>query len=114
MLILQGAQSHERDRTDDFADLARRRAEGVVLTDPRLLPEADRRLYVRRTLREDHQFRILNRPEGAQSKFDKLAGSLYDFFPRHRPALLPRLRRLGRSTCRSSSRSATYTPRTLA
>jgi uncharacterized protein (DUF2252 family) len=81
MLILQGARSPERDRTDAYAALARRVADGdAVVVHPALLPPYERRLHVRRTLREDHQFRILNRPEGAQSKFDKLADDLYDFF----------------------------------
>ena len=31
-------------------------------------------------MREDHQFRIHNRPEGAQAKFDKLAKSAFKFF----------------------------------
>ena len=80
MLLLQGAHTPERDRTDAFADYARRRGDGEVLCPPLLLPEWERRLYVRRTIREDHQFRILNRPEGAQHKFDKLAGDAFDFF----------------------------------
>ena len=81
MLIIQGARSPERDRTDAFRAYAERVADPeVVVVPPLLLPDWERRLYVRRTLREDHQFRILNRPEGAQSKFDKLADSLYDFF----------------------------------
>jgi uncharacterized protein (DUF2252 family) len=47
---------------------------------PLLLPKEQRRLYVRETLREDHRFRIRNRPEGAQAKFDKLSESLFTFF----------------------------------
>ena len=81
MLILQGARSPERDRTEAYSGLARRIADAdVVAFHPLAMPPYERRLHVRRTLREDHQFRILNRPEGAQSKFDKLADGLYDFF----------------------------------
>jgi uncharacterized protein (DUF2252 family) len=81
MLILQGARSPERDRGDAFRDLARRVADAdTVARHPLDLDAYARRRYVRHTLREDHQFRILNRPEGAQSKFDKLAEDVYDFF----------------------------------
>ena len=80
MLILQGARTPERDRTDAFREYARRVASEAVTVPPLLLDGHERRVYVRRTLREDHAFRILNRPEGAQSKFDKLADGLYDFF----------------------------------
>ena len=80
MIILQDPRGTERDRTDAFEEFARRRAEGAVVVPPLLLKQDERRLYVRRTLREDHQFRIHNRPEGAQAKFDKLAASPFVFF----------------------------------
>ncbi|MDX1547296.1 MAG: DUF2252 family protein [Rhodothermales bacterium] len=80
MIILQTPRTDERDRSDAFHAFARRRADGDVLVPPLLLPEEQRRLYVRRTLREDHQFRIRNHPEGAQAKFDKLAGAAFKFF----------------------------------
>lgn len=80
MIIIPNTALDDRDRTEDFAELARRRVDGTLVIPPRLLPKEERRLYVRATLREDHQFRINNRPEGAQSKFDKLADSLFKFF----------------------------------
>jgi len=79
MLLIPRTQS-EADWRDAFADLARRVARGEVPRHPLDLDADARRLYVRRTLREDHRFRIHNRPEGAQRKFDKLARSALDFF----------------------------------
>lgn len=70
----------ETDRTDAFRDFVRRRAEGEFLTPPLLLPDEQRRRYVRQTLREDHQFRLRHHPEGAQARFDKLAESPFTFF----------------------------------
>ncbi|MAS92361.1 MAG: hypothetical protein CMO55_04125 [Verrucomicrobiales bacterium] len=70
----------EADRTEYFARLAEKRASGQFALSPLNLSDEQRRLYVRETLREDHQFRILNRPEGAQAKFDKLANSVFKFF----------------------------------
>jgi uncharacterized protein (DUF2252 family) len=61
-------------------EFARRRAAGEILVPPTMLSKEDRRLHIRRTLREDHEFRVQNRPEGAQAKFDKLATSAWTFF----------------------------------
>lgn len=80
MEIIEQSQSEDYDYTDVFTEFARRRAAGEVLVPPALLSPYERRLYVRATLREDHQFRIRNRPEGAQAKFDKLADSTWNFF----------------------------------
>ncbi len=80
MIIIPDISRNDNDRTEAFAELARQRAAGAVTIPPRLLPKEERRQYVRATLREDHQFRIKNRPEGAQAKFDKLADSLFKFF----------------------------------
>jgi uncharacterized protein (DUF2252 family) len=80
MLIIHNTSSAERDRTEEFARLAQARQAGTITIPPLLLPNAERRLYVRETLREDHRFRIRNRPEGAQAKFDKLSESLFKFF----------------------------------
>lgn len=68
------------DRDEAFREFARRRAAGEVVTPPELLEGELRRLHIRQTLREDHSFRIHDRPEGAQTKFDKLAQSPFDFF----------------------------------
>lgn len=70
----------ENDRRQAFAEVARRLAAGEVLQHPLHLDDHDRRLYVRQTLREDHRFRIHNRPEGAQRKFDELARSPVKLF----------------------------------
>lgn len=67
-------------RFEVFAQLAEAWAAGEVVPLPRHLMGDDRRLHVRQTLREDHQFRIANRSEDAETKFDKLAGSLFSFF----------------------------------
>ncbi|HJL17096.1 MAG TPA: DUF2252 family protein [Sandaracinaceae bacterium LLY-WYZ-13_1] len=75
-----GAEPPTASRFDDFAELARRRAAGEFVLLPRHLPPEDRRLYVRQTLREDHAQRIHKRPEGAEAKFEKLAGSVYSYF----------------------------------
>lgn len=80
MLVIQNNQSQDQDRTEDFRLYTQQRASGEVRLPPLLLPAEERRLYVRRTLREDHQFRIRNNPEGAEAKFDKLADSLFPFF----------------------------------
>jgi len=68
------------DHTAGFERFARRQAGGEVFDAPERLPPEQRRLHIRRTLREDHRFRIHNRPEGAQAKFDKLAKSVFSFF----------------------------------
>jgi uncharacterized protein (DUF2252 family) len=68
------------DHRAEFERFARRQANGEVFDAPARLPDEERRLHIRRTLREDHRFRIENRPEGAQGKFDTLSGSLFSFF----------------------------------
>jgi hypothetical protein len=81
MLIIESKDNREDvDRTEVYGKFAQRRAEGEIFILPTMLPPEERRLHVRRTLREDHQFRIRNRPEGAEEKFDKLAKSLFKFF----------------------------------
>ncbi|MBR0552157.1 DUF2252 domain-containing protein [Stakelama marina] len=68
------------DRCAEFRDFAKALGRGDIVIPPTLLGKRERRLHVRQTLREDHQFRIHNRPEGAEAKFDKLAGSVFHFF----------------------------------
>lgn len=80
MLILHGSSTHDVDRSEVFHAFAKRRAEGEVLVPPSLLPKYERRRYIRCTLREDHQFRIHNHPEGAEAKYDKLAENAFPFF----------------------------------
>jgi uncharacterized protein (DUF2252 family) len=65
---------------DPFHILARRRAAGELLVPPAMLPPDERRLHIRRTLREDHELRIDNRPEEAQAKFETLGASPFVFF----------------------------------
>lgn len=69
-----------RDRCEAFAHWTKHVARGAVCVPPALLRKRDRRLHIRQTMREDHRFRIRNRPEGAAAKFDKLAGSVFSFF----------------------------------
>lgn len=80
MVLVTTNELHDKDRTEAFRRYASQRAAGEVTVPPHLLPREERRLHIRRTLREDHQFRIANRPEGAQRKFDELADSLMSFF----------------------------------
>jgi uncharacterized protein (DUF2252 family) len=80
MLVIDTAAEKDVDRTEAYAEFAKKRAEGQVFFPPTMLPPEERRLHVRRTLREDHQFRIKNHPEDAQAKFDKLAESPFIFF----------------------------------
>ena len=80
MRIIQESGGVDWDRAAGFAELARRRAAGELLVPPTMLPDEDRRQHVRATLREDHRFRIQDRPAGAQAKFDKLAKSAWNFF----------------------------------
>jgi len=61
------------DRSEAYKAYAEGRASGQIILPPLFLSKHERRLHVRRTLREDHQRRSHNRPEGAQKKFDKLA-----------------------------------------
>jgi uncharacterized protein (DUF2252 family) len=68
------------DRSEAYKAYAEGRANGEIILPPLFLSKHERRLHVRRTLREDHQRRIHNRPEGAQVKFDKLAESAFSFF----------------------------------
>jgi uncharacterized protein (DUF2252 family) len=79
-VIIAQINERERDRTQAFCEYARRRATGAVLIPPLQLGGEERRLYIRQTLREDHQHRVRNRPEGAQAKFDKLGKSPFVFF----------------------------------
>ena len=69
-----------KDRKDQFRKFALRRTNHEVLVSPITLPKEERRLHLRQTLLEDHQFRILNNPEGSQTKFNKLYKSPFSFF----------------------------------
>ncbi|SDK23517.1 Uncharacterized conserved protein, DUF2252 family [Catalinimonas alkaloidigena] len=80
MLIIKPTHSFNPERWDQFRQYAHSCAQNAVHFSPSLLPTWERRLHIRQTLREDHQFRIHNRPEGAQAKFDKLATSPFIFF----------------------------------
>lgn len=67
-------------RVEAFRELAQRLAEGTEVVPPILLTGQARREHVRSTLREDHARRIEQRSQGAQVKFDELAGDLFKFF----------------------------------
>jgi uncharacterized protein (DUF2252 family) len=79
-MIIQGKATPEQDRKKAFFNHAQDRANGHEIFPPYLLPKEERRQYIRKTLREDHQYRIHNKPEGAQAKFEKLARSPFTFF----------------------------------
>lgn len=80
IMIIQTNNTPERDRKKAFEKYAERTSKDEVVIPPLLLPDHERRHYVRETLREDHKYRIKNNPEGAQAKFDKLASSCFKFF----------------------------------
>lgn len=65
---------------DAFAAFAQSVARGEVLVPPLLLTKHDRRGHIRRTLIEDHQFRLHNRPDAVQAKFETMAQSPFRFF----------------------------------
>ena len=67
-------------RVEQFRLLAEASARGELVMLPQLLTGRERRMHVRRTIREDHQVRIAQHAEDAQLKFEKLAGSLFSFF----------------------------------
>lgn len=73
-------ESIRNDRFEQFRAYAERRARGDVAVPPLQLLPHERRWHVRQTLLEDHRSRINNRPEGAQTKFDTLAGNVFSFF----------------------------------
>ena len=79
-MILEAPMIEEKDRTEDFEEYAKQRSEGKIQVPPTLLTDGERRLYIRSILREDHTFRIKNKPEEASAKFDKLASSMFKFF----------------------------------
>ncbi len=80
MTLIEGSNIQEHNCQADFQDFARRYASGRIYIHPTLLPGEQRRIYIRDTLREDHEARIQNKPEEASHKFDKLATSLFKFF----------------------------------
>lgn len=79
-MILNQRNTPIPDRRDAFAKYAKLCCEHEVVIPPLNLQKEQRRLYIRQTLREDHHHRIKHRPEGAQSKFDKLTRSAFIFF----------------------------------
>ncbi|MGK7396209.1 MAG: DUF2252 domain-containing protein [Candidatus Cyclobacteriaceae bacterium M3_2C_046] len=69
-----------KDRKEQFRQYAVSRSKHQVLVPPILLPGEERRLHIRQTMMEDHEYRIFNNPAGAQGKFEKLANSPFSFF----------------------------------
>ncbi len=67
-------------RFETFRRLANAVAGGEFVLRPRVLTGIERRLHVRRTLREDHRARIADGTEETASKFDQLSSSLFSFF----------------------------------
>lgn len=80
MKVFDTTKGENSSRTEDFEKFAKSRADGELLIPPEMLDRESRRTYVRRTLREDHQYRIRNHPEAAEGKFAKLAEDLFSFF----------------------------------
>jgi hypothetical protein len=76
----QDGRPDATSRVDAFRLLAEARASGEMVLIPRMLTGNDRRVHVRETLREDHETRIAHKHMEAQDKFDKLAGSVFQFF----------------------------------
>ncbi|ETW13359.1 hypothetical protein ATO8_09106 [Roseivivax marinus] len=68
------------DRVDEFSELAQLYASNACVMRPDKLTGHARRIHVRKTIIEDHAFRIDQKAEGAEEKFSKLAGSLFSFF----------------------------------
>ncbi|MER0239508.1 DUF2252 family protein [Fulvimarina sp. MAC8] len=67
-------------KVEAFRDLCHRITSGEQIVPPVLLRGQARREHVRSTLREDHAQRIEQRSQGAQVKFDELAGDFFKFF----------------------------------
>ena len=79
-MIINVQNYFDIDKKEQFAKYAKDKEQGNIFTDPKFLAKEERRLYVREALREDHRFRIKNKPEAAKAKFDKLADSAFKFF----------------------------------
>ncbi len=79
-MLIAGTNIPEQDRQEDFRNFAQRFAEGEINVHPTVLSKEQRRMYIRNTLREDHELRIQNKPEEASQKFDKLSTSIFKFF----------------------------------
>lgn len=79
-LAASGSPERVASRVEQFRALAEASSRGEFVMLPRHLIGHDRRMHVRQTLREDHRTRITNRSEGTETKFNKLAASLFAFF----------------------------------
>ncbi|MCT4371518.1 DUF2252 family protein [Yangia mangrovi] len=69
-----------RQRTEDYARLARRADAEAAVFRPRDLTGQARRLHVRSTIIEDHMVRIDQKAAGADEKFRVLSESFFSFF----------------------------------
>ncbi|MHA6344189.1 DUF2252 domain-containing protein [Roseivivax sp. CAU 1761] len=67
-------------RVEEYRALAARYVESACTMRPCDLDGQARRRHVRSTIVEDHAVRIDSRAQGAETKFAKLAGSLFSFF----------------------------------
>lgn len=68
------------DRAEEYAALANAFANDVCVMRPVDLQGHRRRQHVRQTIIEDHAFRIDEKAQDADRKFEKLSGSLFAFF----------------------------------
>ncbi|ETX16665.1 hypothetical protein OCH239_02240 [Roseivivax halodurans JCM 10272] len=69
-----------QSRVEEFRKLAQMYATNACVMRPDKYTGHERRLHVRETIIEDHAVRIDHQAQGADEKFDKLAGSLFSFF----------------------------------
>ena len=75
-----GVRDEATSLAEEFGDLADDRSSGRFVLSPKVLTGLDRRIHVRRTIREDHANRIISGADDAGEKFDKLSDSLFSFF----------------------------------
>ena len=68
------------DKLDAFAELAEWVSTKACVMRPKEFSGYARRVHVRNTILEDHAKRIDRKAQGADAKFEKLAGSFFSFF----------------------------------
>ena len=75
-----GAAADQMPGDEAFSAFADRVARGEIVIPPLLLPKHERRRHLRKTLLEDHRYRLRNRPDDVGEKFATMAGSDFRFF----------------------------------
>ena len=79
-MVIKTELQLEKNHREEFKAYTENIVDGIPIMSPRYLNSDDRRLYIRRTMREDHTYRIKSSPEDTQQKFDKLYDSYFSFF----------------------------------